>query len=99
MQKTYEIRLTQKAASDLEKIIIYYENQQIGLGTRFASYVYTHMEQLTNFPNAFRAGLKLNTREMVLTKFPFIVVYRIECDVVNILTVYHQIQRIPLEES
>jgi toxin ParE1/3/4 len=47
------------------------------------------------FPHRGRPGKKENTRELVLSPLPYIVVYRIAGDAVNILRILHGAQKWP----
>jgi toxin ParE1/3/4 len=95
MSKEYSIKLSKTAFKDLDQIAEYYEEQQTGLGCRFLEYFIVSREKLKDFPNAYRSGLKPNTREMVLSDFPFIIVYRVTGLKIIIVTVYHQSKQIP----
>jgi toxin ParE1/3/4 len=46
-------------------------------------------DQLARFPNAGRAGLVIGTRELVVTGLPYIIVYRVIGDNVEILRIHH----------
>ena len=95
MSKEYSVKLSKTAFHDLGQIAEYYEEQQTGLGGRFLEYFKISRDKLTDFPNAYRSGLKPNTREMVLSEFPFIIVYRVTGLEVIIVTVYHQSKQVP----
>jgi len=47
------------------------------------------------FPNRGRQGRVEGTRELVLAPLPFIVVYRVKTDAVEIVRVYHGAQDRP----
>jgi toxin ParE1/3/4 len=50
---------------------------------------------LEKFPLIGRQGRVTGTRELVLRKTPFIVVYRVRADIVEILLVLHAAQNWP----
>jgi toxin ParE1/3/4 len=50
---------------------------------------------LARFPEAGRAGEVTGTREMVITGTPYVVVYRIRGDAVEIIRVLHDKQKWP----
>lgn len=52
-------------------------------------------EQLTSFPEAGRAGRVAGTRELVVAKTPYIAVYRIAGENIDILAVHHAARRWP----
>jgi toxin ParE1/3/4 len=59
---------------------------------RFRKHVRSRTVQLASFPFSGRVGPVPGTREIVLSPWPYIVVYRVEEDRVTILTVRHGAQ-------
>ena len=82
--------LTTVAMKNLSDVAEYYESKQNGLGVRFAMYHRQQTEILKTMPNIGRAGKVFGTRELVLHDFPYIVVYRVRSDFVQILRIFHQ---------
>jgi toxin ParE1/3/4 len=60
-------------------------------GDRIAS----HVDKLLQHPEMGRAGRKKSTRELVVPRTPFIVVYRLKGDRIEILRVLHGAQQWP----
>lgn len=85
-----KIQETKLALSNLNEIAEYYEGKQSGLGYRFAEYYYKQVEQLELMPNIGRSGKLFGTRELVLHEFPYLVVYRIRKEYVQVLRIFHQ---------
>ena len=52
-------------------------------------------DQLIDRPRLGRAGRVAGTRELVVTRTPYIVIYEIEGDIVPIIRVLHSAQRWP----
>jgi plasmid stabilization system protein ParE len=50
------------------------------------------IHQLSSAPNTGRPGLRAGTRECVVLKTPYIVVYRVRSDAIEILHVFHERQ-------
>lgn len=86
-----KIALTDKADSDLESIHEYYESR---LGTRAADAVIAQiieaLEQLETFTGLGRPSQVPDTRELVLSRFPFIAPYRLIHGEIQILRILHQ---------
>lgn len=82
--------LTTVAMKNLSDVAEYYESKQNGLGVRFAMYHRQQTEILKTMPNIGRAGKVFGTMELVLHDFPYIVVYRVRSDFVQILRIFHQ---------
>ncbi|NMZ50166.1 type II toxin-antitoxin system RelE/ParE family toxin [Pseudomonas poae] len=85
------IALTDKADSDLESIHEYYESR---VGSEAADNVVAQiieaLEQLETFTGLGRPSQRPDVRELVLSKFPFIVPYRLAYGEVQILRIVHQ---------
>lgn len=82
--------LTTTAMKNISDIAEYYESKQNGLGARFAMYHKQQTEILKKMPNIGRTGKVFGTRELLLHEFPYIVVYRVRSDFVQILRIFHQ---------
>lgn len=86
----YEVKFSKSARNDLNSIqeYIFANNRQA------AKEVVAHIlskikEVLAHNPAAGRAGRVLRTRELVITKYPYIVPYQVRNEVVYILRVLH----------
>ncbi len=88
--KVLELQHSKKATQDLDRIATYYEAQSPGLGYNFASYYNQQISMLKTFKALCRPGIRAGTREMVLQKFPYIVVYKVKAMHIQIVTIYHQ---------
>jgi addiction module RelE/StbE family toxin len=53
------------------------------------------INQLQSFPMSGRPGRRTNTRELVVTRTPFLVVYRVSEDFVEILSLFHTSKQWP----
>lgn len=85
-----KIQETRLALANLDEIASYYEHQQLGLGYRFATYYYKQINILRSIPHIGRSGKVIGTKELVLHEFPYLVVYRVRSDFVQILRIFHQ---------
>ena len=88
------VRWSPEAATDLAAIVDYIGKQN-PLAERIARSVYNDILSLSSFPNQGRQGRQAGTRELVLSPLPFIVVYRVKEDAVEIARVLHGSQRWP----
>ena len=90
------IRWTEPAARDLTQICDYIDERD-GPGTarRVALTIYEGISYLTQFPYRGRPGRKLNTRELVFPGLPFLAVYRVRADVIEINRILHGAQNWP----
>jgi plasmid stabilization system protein ParE len=85
---SYNVVLQAGAESDIEAAYIWYENQQVGLGEQFLNELVVYYEKLMHNPTVFKWVNKMY-RQAILSRFPFVIIYRvIEADVV-IYAVFH----------
>jgi toxin ParE1/3/4 len=62
---------------------------------RTALQIFEVVESLSTFPNRGRSGRKPGTSELVIYGLPFVAVYRLRQDSVEILRILHGAQRWP----
>ncbi|HZR56637.1 MAG TPA: type II toxin-antitoxin system RelE/ParE family toxin [Terriglobales bacterium] len=90
------IRWTQPAPRDLTQICDYIEKHTSGATVRrVALSIYERTGTLTKFAESGRPGRMPGTRELIFTGLPYLAVYRIAKDVVEILRVLHGAQEWP----
>ncbi len=90
-----KIRWSPEASVDYAGIVHYIRVQNPSAADRVARDIYDSVTSLKSFPRRGRSGRIEATREPVLTPLPFIVVYRISKDFVEIVRVLHGSQRWP----
>lgn len=83
------IRWSPAAADDLEGIGAYLREHHPAYLQSTVEKLYNAAKSLKQFPNRGRSGKLAGTRELVLKPLPYIVVYRVEPEVVNILRIMH----------
>jgi plasmid stabilization system protein ParE len=90
------IRWTETAARDLTNICDYTEDHDgPEAARRVAIRVYEGLGTLGQFPRRGRPGRNPGTRELIFTGLPFLAVYRVGDDVVEIDRILHGAQRWP----
>jgi len=90
-----ELRWSQDAADDLERITDYLFENAPERAAELIRTIYAAPAALLSFPHRGRTGKKHGTRELVLTSLPFIVVYRIKGEVIELLRILHGAQKWP----
>jgi len=76
-----------EAKKELAHAIAYYEDCQEGLGSEFLEEVYSAIQRILTFPNAWTM-LSLNSRRCLANRFPYGIIYQILDDnCVRIITV------------
>ena len=86
------------AAEDLFRIIEYIRQENPAAAQRIAKAIYDSAGSLKSFPTKGRTGRVEGTRELPLPPLPFVVVYRVLKDLVEIANVVHGAQKWPPEE-
>ena len=86
------IRWTPAAADDLEAIADYLAKHFPSFTQTTIREIYETIATLRSLPQRGRIGHEDGTRELVIARLPYIVVYRIKADAVEILHVYHGAQ-------
>jgi toxin ParE1/3/4 len=90
-----KLRWSPEAAAEFAHLVRHIRKDNPSAATRVARVVVGGIAQLKKFPNLGRPGRVDGTRELVLPPLPFVVVYRIREDYVEIARVLHGAQRWP----
>jgi len=91
-----EVRWSMPAAEDLERICEWIERDNPEAARRVARTIYEKCGRLKDFPNLGRASLRMDgRRELTFAPLPYIVVYRIQDQDLEILRIYHGAQDWP----
>jgi toxin ParE1/3/4 len=90
------LRWTEAAVHDLTRICDYIEERGgSGSARQVAVSIYQGVSGLVAFPERGRIGRKPGTRELVLHPLPYLAIYRIREDVVEVLRILHGAQNWP----
>ena len=86
------LRWTAPAAQDLYSITRYVRRDNPTAAREVAKTIYDGCESLINSPHRGRKGKQTGTRELVFSPLPYIAVYRVTEDIVEILHIWHGAQ-------
>ncbi len=86
---------TAAAVGDVEAARDYIEGRNPGAARDVVSRLLDAVAALDNFPRRGRPGRVAKTRELVVPGLPYIVVYRVVTDRVEVLRVLHAARRWP----
>ena len=92
-----QINWTDLADRDLDEIEVYItksNNPRVAVDVILRIVTVTEL-MLTNHPNSGRLGRHKGTRELIVDRVPFIVIYRITGDQIHVLRVLHDSQQWP----
>ncbi len=89
--QAYRVVFTDEALADLRHIRRYIADHNPEAASRIAVQLVAVCDRLEFFPNRGRLGLVAGTRELVAIR-PYVIVYRVGADTVEILRVWHGAQ-------
>jgi addiction module RelE/StbE family toxin len=92
-----QIRWSPAATENLTRIFEYIRPDNASAAERIVRAIYESAGSLESFPYRGRAGRVDGTRELVLPSLPFVIVYRVHEDAVEVSAVIHGAQRWPPE--
>ena len=82
-----QLIFTNRAIADIAKAKKWYNTQQPNLGLKFADYIFKCAEEIHSnplfYPNKYKA-----TREYVVKKYPYVIIYSMEENYLFILRVF-----------
>ena len=94
-----KLRWLSDALSDLRAIKAYIAEENPEAANRVIASIRNETNVLLNQPNIGRAGRRSDTRELVISQYPYIVAYREQSGDVQILAVVHTSRRWPEQLS
>ena len=83
------VRLTSRAYRDLTAIANYLEEQAPDAAPVVMQRIQRALNQIARFPHMGRPGRRENTREFLVQRLPFLIVYRVTDSVIEVLTIFH----------
>ena len=87
------IRWTEPASRDLIQICDYLTKEDSrATARRVAIRIYERVHTLMDFPELGRPGRKAATRELILTGLPYLAIYRLRNNAIEILRILHGAQ-------
>jgi toxin ParE1/3/4 len=89
------VRWTTTATDDLTHIVEYIRKDNPEAARRVAQVIFEGVAALRKLPNRGRVGLVEDTREIVFAPWPYIAVYEILDDQVQVLRIRHAAQHWP----
>ncbi|PWC16282.1 plasmid stabilization protein [Brenneria roseae subsp. roseae] len=90
-----EVKWLRKAAANLEAEYLYIAQDDLQAASQFVNEVQRLAGLLPQQPAMGRPGRVPETRELVLTHYPYIIPYRVRDNIIQILRVFHPHRRLP----
>jgi toxin ParE1/3/4 len=89
------IRFLDSAQADLQSIYNYIAKDNPRIAARVIGAIEQSTQRLAMFPLSGRSGAVETTRELVVPRIPYIAVYRVSDEAVEIIAVFHAAQNKP----
>ncbi len=93
-----KVRLTATAERDIDAIVAYVRERDEPAAAQIRRAIARASAGLGAFPLLGRPGRLAGTRERLLSRYPYLLIYRIHMDTIFVLRVLHQHQQWPPEE-
>jgi addiction module RelE/StbE family toxin len=91
------LRWTRRAVRRLDQIGAYIAKDNPDAAAQIVTRIVSAVENLSSYPSMGRPGRIKGTREYVFADIPYVIAYRLQSGVVEIITVIHGAQKWPLE--
>ncbi len=89
------VALTDAAREDLADIYAYYAQRTLDSADRVVGTILAATDGLAQFPLMGRPGEVPTTRERIVTRYPYRIVYHIEGDTIEVWRIVHGAQHWP----
>lgn len=90
-----QVALTDAAHEDLANIYSYYAERNAAAADKVVGTILSAINGLVQFPLMGRRGAVPDTRERIVTRYPYRIVYRLNGETVEILRIVHGAQQWP----
>lgn len=90
-----QVRWSPRAVGDIERIVKYIQKDNPTAARNVAKTIYDGCSTLKDFPQQGRPGRIKGRRELVFPPLPYIVVYQVKDEAVEISRIYHAAQDWP----
>lgn len=85
----YNYQLSEKAESDVYDSYVWYEKQKEGLGEEFLDALDAAEQAITGNPTTYRTRYKKKVRAFVVDRFPYLVLYVINGNDIDVISVFN----------
>lgn len=85
----YNYRLSEEAEADVRDSYLWYEQQKVDLGEEFLMALDAAEKTIVRNPRASRIRFKKKVRAHVVDRFPYLILYIIEQDDINVISVFN----------
>lgn len=90
-----KIELTKPAVSDLNQAEMFIKKDNIKAASRIIRRIFEAIDYLPEFPAIGRPGRVPNTRELVVSGTPFLIIYQVRQQTIFVLRILHAARKWP----
>jgi toxin ParE1/3/4 len=94
-----EVKWLRRALENLDQEAEYIAKDSPQTAAEFVRHLHASAALLADHPNMGRPGRITGTRELVVTRFPYILPYRVRSSAVEILRIFHTARKWPRRVS
>ena len=87
---THRIEFLFEARAEFDDAANWYEEQEEGLKTEFVRAIDTALQRARTSPYAFPVVEPPSVRRIIVSKFPYSIIYSVESEVIIVYAVFHQ---------
>ncbi|MEX0866211.1 MAG: type II toxin-antitoxin system RelE/ParE family toxin [Pirellulales bacterium] len=84
----YRLKVQPEAEADMNETFAWYEKQSEGLGSEFVACVEAVFDRIRHYPYLHAVTYK-NVRQTLVRRFPYVVCYVVEEEIVDVIAVFH----------
>ena len=90
-----QLEWTERASEDVLAVYTYIAQDNRKAAEAVVRHLISSAERVRYFPRLGRPGRRRGTRELVVTRYPYLLVYRVRARKISIVAVVHQRRRFP----
>ena len=90
-----QLEFSARSLANMEDIKLHIAADNPVAATKVIKSVLSTSEELIDFPMLGYTGQRTGTRELVLSKYPYTIIYRLTLNKIHIVAVVHQSQKHP----
>ena len=88
LNRRLRIEITEDAEQEITEAYLFYDSAQPGIGNLFLNYLEKTFNSISANPNGYKK-IATNSRQAIVQKFPFVVIFELIDQQIIILAVFH----------
>lgn len=85
----YNVEYTKNAQDDVIEIEKYISQDNADAAKRVLKHIRNYIENLKSLPSIGKYGKAVNTREIILNKYPYKIIYRVKGGIIQVIRILH----------